>query len=195
MVGITVTHTTIMRWVHRYSPILDERTRKHIKPTNDSWRMDETYIRIKGKNAYLYRAVDSTGNTIDYYVSERRDKESAKKFFRKALRAEHNIQPRVITTDKYPATEMAILEEKYYGDISCITQHRMIKYLNNIVEQDHRFIKKKTNQMLGFKSYESAKNTISGIEIMHMIHKGQVEVIQDVLSEVQFISDIMADAA
>jgi transposase, IS6 family len=149
--GVTVTHTTIMRWVHKYSPILDERTRKNLKLTNDSWRMDETYIRIKGRNAYLYRAVDSTGKTIDFYVSERRDKKAAKKFFRKALRAVHNIQPRVITTDKYATTEMAILEEKYYGDLSCRTQHRMIKYLNNIVEQDHRFIKKKTRQMLGFK--------------------------------------------
>ena len=186
--GVIITHTTIMRWVHKYSPILDDRMRKHIKLTNDSWRMDETYIRIKGKNAYLYRAVDSTGKTIDFYVSERRDKKAAKKVFRKALRVEHNRQPRVITTDKYAATEMAILEEKYYGDLSCRTQHRMIKYLNNIVEQDHRFIKRKTNQMLGFKSYESTKRTISGIEIMHMIHKGQVEEIQDVLSEVQFIS-------
>ena len=157
--------------------------------------MDETYIRIKGKNAYLYRAVDSTGKTIDFYVSERRDKKAAKKFFRKALRAEHNGEPRVITTDKYPATEMAILEERYFGEMSCRTRHRMCQYLNNIIEQDHRFIKKKTNQMLGFKSFETAKCTISGIEIMHMIHKGQIEEIQDVLSEVQFISDLMADAA
>ena len=193
--GIRVTHTTIMRWVHKYSPILDDRIRKHIKPTNDSWRMGETYIRIKGKNAYLYRAVDSTGKTIDFYVSERRDKKASKEFFRKALRAVHNIQPRVITTDRYPATDMAILEEKYYGEISCRAQHRIIKYLNNIVEQDHRFIKRKTNQMLGFKSYDSAKNTISGIEIMHMTHKGQVEEIQDVLSEVEFINEIMGKSA
>ena len=116
--GITVTHTTIMRWVHKYSPILDERARKHINLTNGSWRMDETYKRNKGKNAYLYRAVDSIGKTIDFFVSERRDKRSAKEFFRKALRAIHNIQPRVITTVKYLATEMAILEEEYYGDIS-----------------------------------------------------------------------------
>ena len=90
---------------------------------------------------------------------------------------------------------MAILEERYFGEMSCRTQHRMCKYLNNIVEQDHRFIKKKTNQMLGFKSFETAKRTISGIEIMHMIHKGQVEEIQCVLCEVQFISELMADAA
>ena len=156
--------------------------------------LDETYIRIKGRNAYLYRAVDSTGKTIDFYVSERRDKKAVKKFFRKALRAEHNREPRVITTDKYPATEMAILEERYFGEMSCRSQHRMCQYLNNIVEQDHRFIKKKTNQMLGFKSFETAKSTISGVEIMHMIHKGQVEEIQDVLSEVRIISELMVDA-
>jgi len=193
--GLVITHTTIMRWVHQYSPILEEKLRKHVKLTNASWRMDETYIRIKGKNAYLYRAVDSTGKTIDFYVSERRDKKAAKNFIRKALRAVHNIQPRVITTDKYPATEMAILEERYYGDISCRTQHRMIKYLNNIVEQDHRFIKKKTRQMLGFKSYRTAKSTLSGIEIMHMIHKGQIEEVRDVLSEVDFINRIMGVSA
>jgi len=98
--------------------------------------MDETYITIKGKNVYLYRAVDSRGSTIDFYVSERRDKTAAKKFFRKALKTSHKMQPRVITTDKYPATEMAILEEKHYGDLNCRTEHRMNQYLNNIIEQD-----------------------------------------------------------
>ena len=88
--GIKVSHTTIMRWIHQYSLIIDERVRKHIKLTNDSWRMDETYIRIKGKNAYLYRAVDSHGDTIDFLVSEKRDKRAARRFFKKALRAEHN---------------------------------------------------------------------------------------------------------
>jgi len=169
--------------------------RKHVKLTNDSWRMDETYIKIKGKNAYLYRAVDSKGKTIDFYVSERRTKGAAKRFFKKALKAQHNQMPRVITTDKYRATEMAILEEKHYGDLNCRTEHRMVQYLNNIVEQDHRFIKKKTNAMLGFKSYKSARNTIAGFEIMHMIHKGQVGAIRCVNSEMRFINEIMSIAA
>jgi transposase, IS6 family len=90
--GISITHTTIMRWAHQYSPILERRLRKHVKSANDSWRMDETYIKIKGKNAYLYRAVDSVGNTIDFYVSEQRNKVAAKRFFRKALKASHNRQ-------------------------------------------------------------------------------------------------------
>lgn len=124
-------------------------------------------------------------------VSEKRDKRAAKKFFRKALKAEYNQSPRVITTDRYPATEMAIFEERYYGDISCRTEHRMCQYLNNIVEQDHRFIKK-IKPMLGFKMLESTEKTIAGIEIMHMIKKRQVEGINCVKSEVQFISNVMS---
>ena len=193
--GLTISHTTIMRWVHKYSPIIDEKVRKYLKQTNDSMRMDETYIKIKGKDAYLYRAVDSKGNTIDFYVSENRDKKAAKKFFKKALKAKHNQMPRVITTDKYRATEVAIIELIYSSDISCTTTHRMTKYLNNIVEQDHRFIKKKTKSMLGFWNIETARNTICGIEIMHMIRKGQVEEIRCVNSEIEFIDKIMCEVA
>ncbi len=138
--GLTITHTTVMRWVHQYSPIINEKVRKHLKQTNDSWRMDETYIKIKGKDCYLYRAVDSDGETIDFYVSEHRDKDTAKKFFLKALKSQHNRMPRVITTDKYKATVIAIIEMIYSSDISSQTTHRKAKYLNNIIEQDHRFI-------------------------------------------------------
>ena len=193
--GLNLTHTTIMRWVHQCSPIIDERVRKHLKPTNDSWRMDETYLKIKGKNAYLYRAVDSKGNTIDFFVSEYRDKDAAKKFFRKALKATHNQQPRVITIDKYAATEVAICEMIYGGILSVKATIRQIKYLNNIIEQGHRFIKRKIKPMLGFDSFETAEKTICGIETMHMIRKGQVEEIQSTLSEVQFIKKIMGIAA
>jgi len=94
-----------MRLVHQYSPIISDKVRSHLKPTNDSWRMDETYLKIKGKNAYLYRAVDSEGKTIDFLVSEHRDKDAAKKFLKKTLKAIHNQQSRVITTDKHAATE------------------------------------------------------------------------------------------
>jgi IS6 family transposase len=193
--GLKLTHTTIMRWVHQYSPIIDERIRKHLKPTNDSWRMDETYLKIKGQNAYLYRAVDSVGNTIDFFVSEHRDKDAVKKFFMKALKATHNQQPRVITTDKYAAIEVAINEMIYSGTLSVKTTLRKVKYLNNIIEQDHRFIKRQVKPMLGFDSFETAEKTICGIETMHMIRKGQVEEIQCVLSEVEFINKIMGIAA
>jgi transposase-like protein len=135
--GLNLTHTTIMRWVHQYSPIIEEKLRNHVKTTNDSWRMDETYLKVKGKNAYLYRAVDSDGNTIDFFLSEHRDKDAAKKFFKKALQATHNNKPRVITIDKYAATEIAIHEMIYAGTLSTGTILRKTKYLNNIIEQEH----------------------------------------------------------
>ncbi|NLB77347.1 MAG: IS6 family transposase, partial [Clostridiaceae bacterium] len=157
----------------QYSPILDQRVRKHLKTTNDSWRLDETYLKIKGVNHYLYRAVDSSGKTVDFWLSEHRDKDSARRFLQKAMRAEHNQIPRVITTDRYPATEVAIAEEIYLGDLSVMTQHRMVKYLNNIIEQDHRLIKRVMKPKLGFQNFQSAAVTISGIEVMHMLHKQQ----------------------
>ena len=98
--GLSIAHTTMMRWVHQYGPELDERVRRHLKTTNDSWRVDETYVKVKGQWMYLYRAVDSEGNTIDFYLSESRDKTAAKCFFKKALAASHNRNPRVITVDK-----------------------------------------------------------------------------------------------
>ncbi len=157
--------------------------------------MDETYLKIKGKNTYLYRAVDSKGKTIDFFISEHRDKDAAKKFFKKALKATYNQQPRVITTDKYAATEVAIHEMIYSGILSVKTTLRKVKYLNNIIEQDHRFIKRKVKPMLGFDSFETAEKTICGIEVMHMIRKGQIEEIQSALAEVDFINKIMGISA
>ena len=188
-----INYSTIHRWVVEYAPTLNRNIRKYIRRTNDSWRMDETYIKLNGKWIYLYRAVDSKGNTIDFWLSKNRDKKSAKKFLKKALKSTHNQMPRVITTDKYIATEMAILEEKYYGDLSCITEHRMIKYLNNVIEQDHRHIKRITNHMLGFKSFRPACSTIAGIEVMHMIHKGQVGT-SSVAEEVTLIKQLFGVA-
>jgi transposase, IS6 family len=170
--GLSVSHTTILRWVVLYTSILDQRVRRHLTPTNDSWRLDDTYLKIKGVNHYLYRAVDSEGKTIDFWLSEHRDKNAVRKFLQKALRSEHNQMPRVITTDRYPATEVAIAEEIYFGDLSVMTQHRVVKYLNNVVEQDHRLIKRIIKPMLGFKNFQSACATIFGIE-MHMLRKHQ----------------------
>jgi len=190
--GLEICHTSIMRWLHQYSPEIDKRVRKYLKPTNDSWRTDETYIKIKGTWHYLYRAVDSNGNTIDFFLSEKRDKKAAKKFFRKALSSTHNGVPRIITVDKNPSYEVAIPELIYNGDFSCKTKFRQTKYLNNIVEQDHRRIKRIVSPMLGFKSFDTAERTISGIEIMQMIKKKQVDFeYQSVLFEIDFISKIM----
>lgn len=171
--GLSIAHTTIMRWVHQYGPELDERVRRHLQSTNDSWRVDETYVKVKGQWLYLYRAVDSEGNTIDFYLSESRDKQATKRFFKKALAFSHVSKPRVITVDKNPAYPIAIQELKEEKQMPEGTQLRQVKYLNNIVEQDHRFIKKRIRPMLGLKSLRTAKRIIAGIEAMHMIKKGQ----------------------
>ncbi|PGB75962.1 IS6 family transposase, partial [Bacillus pseudomycoides] len=172
--GLSMAHTTIMRWVHQYGPQLEEKVRHHLKTTNDSWRVDETYIKVKGQWMYVYRAVDSEGNTIDFYLSKSRDKQAAKRFFKKALAASHICKPRVITVDKNPAYPVAIQELKEEKHMPEGIQIRQVKYLNNIVEQDHRFIKKRIRSMLGFKSYETATSILSGVEAMHMMKKGQL---------------------
>ncbi|MBT2255917.1 IS6 family transposase [Priestia megaterium] len=171
--GLSIAHTTIMCWVHQYALELDERVRHHLKSTNDSWRVDETYIRVKGKWMSLYRAVDSKGHTIDFYLSASKDKQAAKLFFKKALAFSYVSKPRVITVDKNSAYPIAIQELKEEKQMPQGIQLRQVKYLNNIVEQDHRFIKKRVYPMLGFKSLRTAKRIIAGIEAMHMTKKGQ----------------------
>ncbi|MES5896609.1 IS6 family transposase [Bacillus cereus group sp. RP43] len=173
--GLSIAHTTIMRWVHQYGPELNERIRKHLKQTNDSWRVDETYIKIKGKQMYLYRAIDSEGNTIDFYLSKQRDVKAAKRFFNKALVACHATKPRVITADGDKAYPVAIRELKQANSIPQDMPLRVKKYLNNIIEQDHRYIKKRIWSMLGLKSFQTAKKMIAGIEAMHMVKKGQID--------------------
>ncbi|QVK16956.1 IS6 family transposase [Mycoplasmatota bacterium] len=122
--------------------------------------MDETYLRLNGEWMYLYKAVDSNGDTIDFWLSRKRDKKAAKKFFRKSLRSPHNSNPRVIMTDKFAATEVTILSEIKLKRLDPKTQHRKSKYMNNIIEQDHRYIKRITNKILGFKHFKSACSVI-----------------------------------
>ena len=155
--GLFISHTTIMRWVHQYGLELDKRIRRHLKQTNHSWRVDKTYIKVKGQWMYLYRAVDSEENTIDFYLSKTRDQKTAKRFFKKALRSFHVSKPRVITVDKNPAYPVAIQQLKQEKKISEVIQIRQVKYLNNIVKQDHRFIKKRVRTMLGLKSFRTAR--------------------------------------
>jgi IS6 family transposase len=173
--GVSISHTTIMRWVHQYAPEIEHRIRPHLKPVNDSWRCDETYIKLKGHWTYLYRAVDSTGKTIDFMLSEKRDANAVERFFQKALSSDHVQTPRVITVDKNPSYPAAIENLKKNKELPQEIIVRQAKYLNNIIEQDHRFIKKRTNPMLGIKSFETAEKTIQGIETMHRIKKGQVK--------------------
>ncbi|GMA66013.1 IS6 family transposase (plasmid) [Alicyclobacillus fastidiosus] len=194
--GVQVSHTTIMRWVHQYGPEIDKRIRRFLKPTSDSYRVDETYIRVKGQWKYLYRAVDSNGQTIEFMLSANRDVLAAKRFFKKAISSPHNQAPRVITVDKNPAYPPALQQLKCETVIPQATVMRQTKYLNNIVEQDHRFIKKMTNPMLGFKSFQSAEDTLKGIEAMHMLRKGQVKLQHSPVSNVaEFINHLFGLSA
>ena len=140
--GVEVDHTTIFRWIQAYAAELEKRIRPHLRMSNGSWRVDETYVKVKGRWTYLYRAVDSRGQTIDFLLSARRDAEAAKRFFRKALAQPHTVNPRTITVDKNPAYPKAAAEMKKDGELWRRSRLRQVKYLNNIVEQDHRRIKR-----------------------------------------------------
>ncbi|PGA90025.1 IS6 family transposase [Bacillus toyonensis] len=172
--GLSLAHTTIMRWVHQYGPELNKRIRRHLKQTNDSWKVDETYIKIKRKDMYLYRAVDSEGNTIDFYLSKKRDTKAAKTFFKKALATCHGTISRVINVDGDKAYPPAIRELKQENSLPSSILLRIKKYLNNMIEQDHRFIKKRIWNMLSLQSFCTAKKMIAGLEAMYMIKKGQI---------------------
>ncbi len=173
--GVNVDHSTLNRWVIHYAPLLEEAFRKnHKKKVNSSWRMDETYIKIKGVWYYLYRAVDKFGDTVDFMLSENRDKPAAKAFFEKSIDL-HGL-PEKVTLDKSGANKAGIdainLELilcYLYGLALMQITVRQIKYLNNLVEQDHRSIKKITNPMLGFKAFHSAEATLAGIELHELV--------------------------
>ena len=152
---------------------MEQRLRRRLKPTNDSWRVDETYIRVKGKWVYLYRAVDSAGATIDFLLSAKRDEAAAERFLAKALGGENHPAPRVINTDKHAAYPPAIAELKADGVLDENSKHRPVQYLNNILEQDHRAIKRRVRASQHFRSFWGAWRTIAGYEAIHMIRKGQ----------------------
>ena len=168
--GVFVDHSTVSRWAIRILPVLEKIFRKYKRPVGGSWRMDETYVKVNGKWKYLYRAVDKEGKTIDFLLTAKRDKAAAKRFFDKAMAA--NGTPEKVTMDKSGANKSAI--DGINADMEIPMVVRQIKYLNNIVEQDHRAVKRITKPMLGFKSFQSAKSILAGIELMHMVRKGQL---------------------
>src|SRR3712207_3241176 len=172
--GVTVDHTTMFRWIQAYAPEIDKRIRPHLRSSNGSWRVDETYVKVKGRWVYLYRAVDSHGQTIDFLLSAKRDAEAAKRFFRKALRQPHTVNPRTITVDKNLAYPCAVAEMKEEGELWRFARLRQCKFLNNIVEQDHRRVKRLVRPGLGFGSFHTARRTLAGYEAMAMVRKGQV---------------------
>jgi IS6 family transposase len=156
-----------------YAPELEKRIRSDLRPTNGSWRVDKTYIRLKGEWVYLYRAVDATGQTIDYLLSPKRDA-AARRFFRKALEQPHTANPRTITIDKNAAYPIAAKAMKREGTLWRFAKLRQVKFMNNIVEKDHRRIKRLVRPGLGFKSFQTASQTVAGYEVMARIRKGQV---------------------
>jgi len=190
--GLSVDHSTIFRWVQRYAPELDERCQPHLTQTNDSWRVDETYIKVRGKWMYLYRAVDSAGLILDFLLNGSRSTRAAKRFFRKVLGRSNVITPRVINVDKNPAYIGAVrdLKRDYLLPMHC--KRRPSQYMNNIVEQDHRFMKRLIRPGLGFGSYPTAWRTIQGYETMHMIRKGQIVGIEkgNIQGQNQFIAGL-----
>jgi IS6 family transposase len=256
--GLHVDHTTIYRWVQRYAPELEKRCRPHLKATTDSWKVDETYIKIKKTWTYLYRAVDSEGNTIEFLLSPTRDAEAAKRFFVKALHAtacsvpqarpvEKQVAqpttaadptttqlsrggflhgatsqatgevsrhapcpaapqagspgitqstPRVINVDKNAAYPKAIADLKASGTLPEAVELRQVKYLNNLIEQDHRFIKRLVKPGMGFFSFETAGRTLQGYEVTNMIRKGQVRGVGkgDISGQVSFIASLFGVA-
>lgn len=169
--GIALAHTTILRWVQRYVPDFEKCWSRYARSVSGSWRCDETYIKVKGRWTYLYRAVDKEGRTVDFLLSEKRDVAAAKRFFRKATK--NHATPHVITLDAYAATHRAISELKSAGTMPRRVRIRCSKYLNNVVEQDHRRIKQRIRPMLGLKRFETAAITISGIELAERIRKHQ----------------------
>ena len=160
--GLAVDHVTIWRWVQHYAPLLNQQVRRELRQPNGSWRVDETYIKVAGEWTYLYRAVDSGGDTIDFMLSPKRDLVAAKLFLRLALSGTGGKRPRVINVDGHPAYARAISELKQSGELGRRCRRQPSPYLNNIIEQDHRFIKKRIAASLGFRSAEGAWRTIEG---------------------------------
>src|SRR3954468_341818 len=195
--GVEVDHTTLFRWIQAYAAELEKRIRPHLHRSNGSWRGDETYVKVKGRWTYLYRAVDSRGQTIDFLLSARRDAEAAKRFFRKALGQPHTVNPRTITVDKNAAYPKAAAEMKQDGELWRRSRLRQVKYLNNIVEQDHRNMKRLIDPGLGFGGFQTARRTLAGYEAMAMIRKGQVRKIggKDIKTQAAFIAELFQDAA
>jgi putative transposase len=170
--GVQVDHSTVQSWVFKFSAEIEKNMHKRKRQVCSSWRMDETYIKVGGKDRYLYGSADKFGNTVDFLLSKRRVRGSAQIFLRKSIG--NNGKPRVINIAKSGANKSGI--RSINRDLLTLKKIkiRQCKYLNNIVEQDHRNSKRLISIDTGFKEFESAQRTLAGIEIVNIIRKGQL---------------------
>ena len=195
--GVAVDHTTMYRWVQCFAPELERRLRRHLRPCRGPWHVDETYVRVGGAWRYLYRAVDGTGQTIDFLLSAKRDKQAARRFFRRALGRANTRNPREIVTDRLTSYPGALQGMKRDGELWRFARHRRGRWLNNRVEQDHRRIKRRVRPMLGFKCFRTARRTLAGVEAMAMLAKGQVRAVpgNDLPAQRAFVHQLFGVAA
>ena len=195
--GLEVDHSTVWRWVQRYAPEINKRIRPHLKMSGTSYLVDETYIKVGESCKYLYRAIDKEGQTIEFLLSAKRDVSAAKRFFKKMMRADHRRLPFSISVDKNAAYPEAFTSSQDEKILSKDCKLRRVKYLNNIIEQDHRFIKKKVRASQCFKKFHTAERTIEGIESIHMMRKGQVKRLErsDAVGQAKFVLSLFQIAA
>ena len=195
--GLDVDHSTVFHWVQRYAPEINKRIRQHLKMTGTSYRVDETYIKVGKTCKYLYRAVDKEGQTIEFMLSAKRDVSAAKRFFKMMMRAEHRRLPFSISVDKNAAYPEAFLTSQAEKIVPKDCKLRRVKYLNNVIEQDHRFIKKKVRASQCFKSFHTAERTIEGIEAVNMMRKDQVKRLagSDSQGQAKFVASLFGVAA
>jgi IS6 family transposase len=195
--GLTIDHTTVYRWVQKYAPEINKRMRLHLKMSGTSYRLDETYVKVGTQWKYLYRAIDSTGQTIEFMLSAKRDVSAAKRFFKKLMKADHRRLPFTVGVDKYASYPEAFATSVKEKVIPFDCKLRRVKYLNNVIEQDHRAIRRRWRAAQCFRSFHTAERTLEGIESLHMMRKGQVKRLdgRDATGQAKFVAILFGVAA
>jgi len=195
--GLSVDHTTVWRWVQKYAPEINRRMRPHLKMSGTSYRIDETYVKVGTEWKYLYHAVDSAGQTIEFMLSAKRDVSAAKRFFKKMMRADHRRLPFTIGTDRYASYPEAFATSVKEKVLPADRKLHCVKYLNNVIEQDHRAIRRRWRAAQCFRSFHTAERTLEGIEALHMIKKGRVKKLggRDAVGQAKFVERLFGVAA
>ena len=194
--GLKLERSTICRWVQEYAPEINRRMKPYLRMTCDSWKLDETYVKINGKWHYLYRAIDKHGDALDWMLSLHLNKSAAKRFFKKLLGNKHSVNPRVINVDKSSTFPPALDELQATKKMPPNTKLRAIKYLNNSMENDHKSTKSKSRYRQWYQSFSTTRNTLDGMEAMRMLKKGQVRNVgKNVVKQNSFVRSLLGVAA